>query len=148
MKVIILKTTKNFGNEGEVKEVADGHARNFLIPHGVVKAATEQEITRLEEDQKRQAKKAVKDLKKTQDMAGQIDGLEIEIFEKASEAGTLYSALNEIKIAKALQEKGFDVNKKQIKVAEPIKELGEYEVSVAFEHGLETTIKLFVNESV
>lgn len=148
MKIIILKNEKGLGKIGEIKEVTDGYARNFLIPRGLAKAVTPQEVKKLEEAGQATAKKAGKELRKIQDVAGQVDGLEIELFEKASEAGTLYSALNETKIAKALKAKGFDINKKQLQLSAPIKDLGEHEVGVIFDHGLEGKIKIIVSESV
>ena len=145
MKVIILKNDKSVGKAGEIKEVSDGHARNYLIPRGLAKTATPQDLARLEEDQKRLAKRAEKDLMSIQEIAGHLDGYELEIFENASEADTLYSALSAAKVAKALKERGYNIDKKQIKFEKPIKELGEHEVIVVFEHGLEVRIKIILN---
>ena len=80
-----------------------------------------------------------------QEIAGHLDGYELEIFENASEADTLYSALSAAKVAKALKERGYNIDKKQIKFEKPIKELGEHEVIVVFEHGLEVRIKIILN---
>lgn len=148
MKVIILKNFKGLGKIGEIKELADGYARNFLIPRGLVKPVTPPEIARLASEAAAATKKAEKDLRNVQNIAKQIDGYELEIFEKASEKGTLYSALTAAKIAKALQEKGFTLNKKQIKIDQPMKELGEHEVILTFEHGLEVKIKVIITEKV
>ena len=148
MKIIILKNDPKIGVAGEVKEVSDGYARNYLIPNGIAMLATPKELARLEEEKKVEARKAENELKDFQEIAAKLDGYEIEIFEKVSDAGTLYSSLSTAKIAKALKEKGFDIDKKQIKISSPIKEVGEHDVNVVFEHGLEVGMKVIVAETL
>jgi large subunit ribosomal protein L9 len=148
MKVILLKDVQKLGKKGEVKDVADGFARNFLFSKKLAEPASEASLKRLAQEKEALAKKAEADLEATELLVNQLDGQEIEIQAKIDERGSLYGALTPVKIAKALKEKGFNVLKNQIKVSEPIKEAGEHEVVLEFPHGLEATIKLIVTEEV
>lgn len=145
MKVVLLKNVKNFGQEGDVKEVAIGYARNFLLPQKLAVEATEDKIKEVEAKKTQKAKDAEIDLAKAQELVSKLDGLEIEISAKASAEGTLYGALSSAKIAAALKSKGFEVNKDDIK-ASHIKEIGEHEVVIDLEHGLHAKIVLIINE--
>jgi large subunit ribosomal protein L9 len=146
MKVILLKDIEKLGKKGNIKEVADGYARNFLIPNEMVVLATKSEITRLEEEKEIEAQKAEEELAHFQEIATQIDDLELEILAKVSEDGKLFGAVTTLQIAEKLKEKGFKIKKEQIKLAEPIKEIGEYEIVIEFPHNLEAKIKVIVVE--
>ncbi len=146
MKVILLKDIEKLGKKGEVKEVADGFARNYLFSKKLAELASEASLKRLAQEKEVMAKKAEADLQATELLVSQLDGQEIEITAKTDEGGKLYGALTPVKIAKVLKEKGFNVSKNQIKVTEPIKESGEHEIALEFPHGLEATIKIIVTE--
>jgi large subunit ribosomal protein L9 len=146
MKVILLKDVEKLGQKGDVKEVADGYARNFLIPNKLAVLATKAELVKLEEQKKIEAQKAEEELVHFQEIASQIDGLELEIPAKVSEDGKLFGAVAASQIAEKLKEKGFEIKKEQIKTGEPIKEIGEYEATVEFPHNLEAEIKIIVVE--
>jgi large subunit ribosomal protein L9 len=146
MKVILLKDVEKLGQKGDVKEVADGYARNFLIPNKLAVLATKAELVKLEEQKKIEAQKAEEELVHFQEIASQIDGLELEIPAKVSEDGKLFGAVAASQIAEKLKEKGFEIKKEQIKTGEPIKEIGEYEATVEFPHNLEAKIKIIVVE--
>jgi large subunit ribosomal protein L9 len=145
MKVILLQSVEGLGKEGEIKEVALGYARNFLIPRGLAEEATEDLIAQIEKRKEKEAKVAEMDLVKTEKLASQLDGQEIEITAKASEEGRLYAAVTPAKIASELKAKGFEINVDQVLVPEPIKELGEYEVTLNLPHGLEAKITLIIS---
>lgn len=146
MRVIILQDIKNLGKEGEVKEVADGYARNFLLPNKLVKLATKAALEELEKIKDLEAKRAEEALKHTQEIVSQIDGQEIEILVKINETGEIYGSITPFKISQALKKKGFDVKKTQVTLKEPIKKIGEYPVTINFDHGLEAEIKAIVAE--
>jgi large subunit ribosomal protein L9 len=146
MKVILLQDVEELGKKGDVKSVADGYARNFLFPQKLAKIATKEAIAELEKQKELEAQKAEEELKKIQELVSQIDGLEFEIIEKVDENGGLYGSINEIKIVKTLKDKGFDIKRKQIKIPQPIKDLGEFPVTILFDHGLEAEVKLIVME--
>jgi len=146
MKIILLKDVEKLGKKFDVKDVADGYARNFLLPKGLAKQATEAAIKQLEIEKKAAELAAEMDLKVVEEAVVGLDGQEIEIKVKASEDGKLYGAITPVKIVKILKEKGFDVKKSQVKLAAPIKEIGEYDIVLELAHGLEAKVKIIVTE--
>ncbi len=144
MKVILIKDVAGLGQQGDVKEVASGYARNFLFPKNLAEAATDEKIKLVQEKKAKAAKEAEFDLANTQKLAQRLEGQTVEISAKASNEGTLYAAVSPAKIAKVLQTKGIEIKKQQIK-AEHIKEIGEHEISIELSHGLEATITLIIN---
>lgn len=144
MKVILIKDVKNLGKESDVKEVASGHARNFLIPQGLAIEATEKAIAEVESNKAKVAKRAEADLVQAEDIVARLEGQTIEIALKASEEGTLYAAVSPAKVSSALKDKGFEIRKDQIAAGE-IKELGEHEITINLDHGLEARVTLIIN---
>ncbi len=146
MRVILLKDVEKVGKKFEVKEVKDGYARNFLIPQGSAKPATEEAIKWLETQKEIEEKKAEEDLKKIQEIASAIDDQEVIIQVKIGEQDQLFESINSQKLSEKLKEAGFNVKKSQIELPDPIKELGEFPVKIKFEHNLEAEIKVIVTE--
>lgn len=146
MKIILLKDIPKLGKKYDVKDVADGYARNFLLPKGLAKLATGAAIKGLEQEKAKEEALAEEDLKKNEEVAAALEGQEIEMAVKMSEEGKLYAALTPQKIAKILGERGFNIKKNQIKIDSPIKELGEYDAIIEFPHGLEAKVKIIVTE--
>jgi len=146
MKVILLKDVEELGRKGDVKNVADGYARNFLFAKNLAKPATRQALKELEAEKELEAQIAEQELKKIEEIVSQIDGIELEIVEKMDETGKLYGAINEVKISKIIKDKGFDIKKNQIKIPQPVKAVGEYPVTITFDHGLEAEIKIIIAE--
>lgn len=146
MKVILLQDIENLGKKYEIKEVADGHARNLLIPKGLVKLATKEAILWSETQKEIEAKKAEEGLKQAQGAASGIDGQEIVISVKVGEEQQLFESITSQKIAEKLKELGLNVKKSQIDLSEPIKELGEHPIKIKFEHNLEAEIRVVVVE--
>ena len=125
MKVILLQDIDKLGKKYEVKEVKDGYARNFLLPRGLVKIATEEALVWLEEKKSLLEEKAEEKLKQIQDLASRVDGQEVVIIVKVGEEGQLFESVSAQKISEELKKMGFDIKKSQIVLDEPIKELGE-----------------------
>lgn len=144
MIVILLEDVQKLGKKFEVKEVADGYARNFLFPRGLAKPATDAALRQLETEKEVISRKAEEELKQTEAVVSQIDGQEFEMPAKADDNGKLYGAITPVKLAKFLKDKGFEVRKNQIILPEPIKETGDYEINLELDHGLEASIKLSV----
>ncbi|HQK63855.1 MAG TPA: 50S ribosomal protein L9 [Candidatus Staskawiczbacteria bacterium] len=144
MKVILLQNVEDLGRKYEVKDVKDGYARNFLFPEKLAKPATEEALKWLQDQKEVIAQEAEEDLKKSQELASKIDGIEVNISVKVGDEGQLFESINSQKIAEALKEMGFEVKKSQISLANPIKELGEFPVSVKLDHNLEAEIKLII----
>jgi len=146
MKVILIQEVKNLGKKHEIKEVANGYARNFLIPKGLVKPATKEMLKWLETQKEKEAKKSEDELKKIQSVASTIDGQEIFIPVKVGDEGQLFESITSQKIYEKLKELGFEIKKNQILLPEPIKETGEFPIKIRFEHNLEVEIKIIVVE--
>ena len=146
MKVILLQDIDKLGKKYEVKNVSDGYARNSLIPQGLVKPATEEGLKWLETQKDILRKKAEEALKKTQEFASSLDGVEVVIQVKVGEDEQLFESVTQQKIADKLKEAGFEVKKNQVLLENPIKLLGEYPVKVHLEHNLEPEIKVMVIE--
>ena len=142
MKVIFLKDVEKVGKKFEVKEVKDGYARNFLLPNGLAKPATKEVLEWLEVQKEIQEKKAEQDLKKAQELASTLDGLELTISVKVGESDQLFESITAQKICEKLKEMGFDVKKGQVELQEPIKEIGEFPVKIKLEHNLEVEIRV------
>jgi len=148
MKIILLRDVEKLGKKYDVKDVADGHARNFLIPQGLAKPATGVALREIETEKATAELAAELDLKKTEETVQELDGQEIEIQAKIGDDGKLFGSITPLKITKAIQEKGFDIKKNQVKLEEPIKEVGEYEITLELDHGLEAKIKIIVTEEI
>ncbi len=146
MKVILLQDIENIGKKGEVKNMANGYARNFLFPKNLAKIASKEAIEELEKQKELETKKAEEELKDVQEIVSKIDGLEIEMPVKVDEEGKLYGSINEVEIGKILTDKRFNIKKKQIKIPQPIKEIGEHQITILFDHNLEAEIKIIVIE--
>jgi len=146
MRVILLQDVEKLGKKYDLKEVADGYARNFLIPKGLAKIATKENLKWLEIQKEIEAKKAEEELKKVQETASTIDRQEIIIPVKVGEDGQLFESITSQKIYEKLKELGFEIKKSQIDLLDPIKELGEYPVKIKFEHNLEAEIRIIVVE--
>lgn len=146
MKVILLQDIDKIGKKYEVKHVTDGHARNFLLPKGLAKPATEENLVWLETQKEEIRKKSEGELEETQKLASSLDGLEIIIPVKIGEKQELFEAITVQKIYEKMKEQGFEVKKPQILLKEPIKELGEFPVKVQFSHNLEAEIKVIITE--
>ena len=146
MKVVLLQDVEGLGKKYEIKKVADGYARNFLIPKGLAIEATKEAIAWAELQKEIAIRKAEEDLKKTQEVASKVDGLELVIGVKVGDEGQLFESINQQKIAEALKEAGFEIKKNQIVLEKPIKELGEFPVKIKFDHNLEAEIKVIIQE--
>lgn len=146
MKVILLQDVKNLGKKHEVKEVADGYARNLLFPKNVVREATSEALEWLAMQKEILVAKAEESLKHIQDTASSLDGLEVVIAVKVGDEGQLFENITGQKVAERLKEMGFEVKKTQVQLEVPIKELGEFPVKVRLDHNLEAELRVIINE--
>ena len=142
MRIILLQDIEHLGRKYDVKDVADGYARNFLLPRKLVELATPAAIKQAEALRKKLEAEAEETLKRAEELAGKLDGFELRIAEKANEANTFFASITAAKIAEALKENGFAVEKDHVTLPEPIKDPGEYDVTLNLEHGLEAQIKV------
>ena len=146
MKIILLEDIPKLGKKNDVKQVTNGYARNFLIPKKMAVLATAPALKDLEEQKKTEAQQAEEELLLFQEIASKLDGLEFEMPAKIGQDDKLFGSITGAKIADFIKAQGYDIKKEQIKLEEPIKEIGEYDITIDLPHGLETNIKIIVIE--
>ena len=146
MKIILLQDIEKLGKKYEVKEVADGYARNFLIPKSLVKLATDKNLKWVEHQREIEAKKAEEGLNKVEKIASAVDGQEIIISVKIGGKEQLFESITSQKISEKLKDLGFEIKPSQIDLKEPIKELGDFPVKIKFEHNLESEVRVIITE--
>ncbi len=130
MKVILKEDVKHVGKMGQIVDVADGYARNYLIPKGLVAEASTKNIKLLEHEKRTIQEKSKKIRNSAQDLASRISSLTISIKAKAGEEGKLFGSITTMDVAEALQKEGVEIDKKKISLEEPIKRLGSYTVNI------------------
>ena len=144
MKVILLKKVKGLGEKYDTKEVADGYARNFLLPQNLAEISTPERAAVMEERKAKEIGDAQKDLERVEALAEKLEMLEIIVKAKAQEDGTLYGSVGPKEIAAAIKKHHTSIDEKQISVKNPIKKLGDHEAVVNLNHGLEAPITVTV----
>ncbi len=145
MEVILTDDVKNLGLKGEVVDVADGYARNYLLPQQLVVRATEANRERFERNQEEIEQKREKMVEEAQDLADALETLTLTLEKVASEEGSLYGSVNQSDITDELSREGFDqVKSKQVIIDEAIKELGEYEVRINLAGSVEAKVSVEV----
>jgi large subunit ribosomal protein L9 len=130
MKVILKEDVKHVGKMGQIVDVADGYARNYLVPKGLVTEASTKNIKFLEHEKRIIQEKSKKIRNSAQDLAHRISSLTISIKAKAGEEGKLFGSITTMDVAEALQKEGVEIDKKKISLEEPIKRLGSYTVNI------------------
>ena len=145
-KVILTKDVEKLGKRGDIKSVSAGFARNMLLPKQMAVLASKSAVKEMEHQKELEARQAEEELHLFQELASQIDGYEVEIPAKVGKDGKLFGSVTSANIADAMTKQGYKLAKDQIKLKEPIKELGEYDVSCELPHGLEAKIKVIVIE--
>ncbi|MGE5405928.1 MAG: 50S ribosomal protein L9 [Candidatus Saccharibacteria bacterium] len=147
MKVILLADVKGLGAKGKVVEVADGYARNFLLPKNLAAEATEGRIKEQQAQDKRNEQKREKEEDKAAKLKGIIDHKTVTIKSKCGEGGKLFGAITSKEIADALKSQyKVDIDKKKIEIKEPMKHLGEFPVKIKIHHSIIADITVVVEE--
>jgi large subunit ribosomal protein L9 len=144
MQIILLEKVVNLGNLGDVVKVKDGFARNFLIPKGKAKRATEANIKMLEGKRAELERAQNEKLAAAQEIAGKLDGLMVQITQKAGIDGRLFGSVTNFDIVEALKTQGFTVEKAAIRMPTgPLKQVGDYPLDVALH--TDVTVKVTVS---
>ena len=143
MKVLLIKDVKGLGKAGEIKNAKDGYARNYLIPKGFAKLATDEVIKQWQEEQKKKEEELKTELDKLNKLKEKIQNTKIIIKHKLGANGHLYGAITNKEVAEHLKEKGIEIDKKQIDIKQ-IKAVGEYSVDVKLGHGIHAKLDLVV----
>lgn len=144
MKVILRKDFEQLGKIGDLVEVKNGYARNFLLPRQIAYIATKGNIRALEEEKQQYAKKEIKQLQTAKALAEELTKVSITIPVKVGEEDKIFGSVTSQMIVDALKEKNYDIDKRQVILSEPIKALGIYEVNVKLHNEVNTIIKTWV----
>jgi len=131
MQVILMEKVVNLGGLGDVVKVKDGYARNFLIPHGKAKRATQANLKEFEARRADLEKKANEQLASAQERGTKLEGMKVDIAQKAGVDGRLFGSVTNADIAEALGKQGVEVKKAEIRMpAGPLKHIGEFPITI------------------
>jgi large subunit ribosomal protein L9 len=144
MEVILREHVDNVGRRGEVVKVADGYARNYLLPRKLALLATEGNKKQIERERSKFDALEAEEQKAAEAVAARMAGLEIEIPRKVGETEALYGSVTTSDIGETLAAKGFDIDRRKLQLAEPIKKLGEYDVPVKLHRDVIARVKVKV----
>ena len=147
MQVILLERVAKLGQMGEVVDVKPGYARNFLLPQGKALTASQANIAQFEAQKAQLEARNLETKKEAENLAEKLDGQTFIVIRSASDSGALYGSVSTRDAADAASEAGFSVDRKQVALAAPIKELGLHEVTVSLHPEVDATIKLNVARS-
>lgn len=145
MKVVFIKNVAGIGKIGDVKEVKDGYAKNFLLPQKLADKVSDRKVQEIKDIKKKEEKKKKTAIKNKDRLASKIDGKSFKFNLKADETGTLYTKLNSKYIADKIKKGGYDILEKEIKLASPIKKIGEYTVELRLGN-TKPKIKILINK--
>lgn len=146
MKVIFLQDVKGQGKKGEIKEVSEGYARNFLLPKGVVQIATEGAKKTLDQQVASAQKKKENEKNEFKALAARLSEMTVVIKAKAGEGGRLFGAITSKQIAEALEAQKISIDKRKIELEEPIRVLGVTKVTVKLYPDVKGTLNVQVVE--
>jgi large subunit ribosomal protein L9 len=144
MNVILIKDVAGLGEEGDVKDVAQGYARNYLFPKGLAVKETLFTRNRMKEQKRKIELRKVKKREDAQKFADELSALSVNITAAAQESDKLFGAIHEMDILKALGEMGYEVEKKNILLSEPIKAIGVYKVPIKIYDNITAELKVWI----
>jgi large subunit ribosomal protein L9 len=145
MQVILLEKVANLGQLGEVVKVKDGFARNYLIPHGKARRATPENRAEFEQRRAELEKTQAEALVAAQEKGARLDGLAVQIAQKAGVDGKLFGSVTNFDIAEALAKQGFEVSKSTIRMPQgPLKMVGEHPLKIALHTDVVVTVTVSV----
>jgi len=144
MKVILRKNFDQLGQIGDVVDVKDGYALNFLIPRKIAYLAQVGNIKALEEEKKQLAKQKIKELQASQSLASEIEKVSVTIPVKVGEEDKIFGSVTSQMIAESLASKGYEIDKRKIEITEPIKALGIYNVNIKLHPEVTVAVKTWV----
>ncbi len=145
MQIVLLKDIKRLGKAGEVRNVADGYARNYLIPRGLARPATTGAVREAQELAAARAKVAAREQAQAQSQAEELSGVALTFKARAGETGRLYGSITTADIAEGLEKQtGKAIDRRKVALEEPIRELGTFQVPIRFAPDVTATIQVTV----
>ena len=145
MQIILLEKVTNLGGLGDVVKVRDGFARNYLIPHGKAKRATAENLAEFQSRRADLEKAQLDQLAQAQEKGAKLEGLTVQVSQKAGVDGKLFGSVTNADIAEALKQQGFDVAKAAVRMPQgPLKNVGEHPLKIALHSDVVVTINVSV----
>ncbi len=144
MKVLLYEDIKRLGWLGDVVEVTEGYARNYLLPQGLAKVATEANIRAIAQEKAKRGEQRLREQKRIEKAAEAVDGAEAVLAARANEQGVLFGSVTEPMIAANLRAQGFEVADEIVKMPEHIKHVGTHDVTLRFAEELTATVHVVV----
>ena len=144
MEVILREHVDNLGRRGDIVKVSNGYARNFLLPRKLALIATEGNKKHIERERVKFDAKELEEQKVAEAVAAQLANQEVVIARKVGETEALYGSVTSADIAEALAAKGFDIDRRKLQLAEPLKRIGEFDVAIKLHRDVTTTVKVKV----
>jgi len=146
MQIILQEDVEKLGTRGQLVEVAEGYARNFLLPRKLALEANAGNMKRLEKMRAAFAKKEAVERGDAETLAGLLAGVALEVRRKSGENDQLFGSVTSADISEALAAQGYTVDKRKITLTEPIKLVGEYEIPIKLHREVTATVKLAVKK--
>lgn len=144
VKLILTESVPSLGEAGDLVRVKPGFARNYLVPQGKAIFASESKVRELEHHKRVVAEKVALQLKDLNAARDRLQGLTLEVSARVGEEGKLFGSVTSVQIAELLAEKGFEIDRRKIDLAEPIKDAGEHSVPVKLHRDIVAQVKLTV----
>ena len=145
MQIILQEDIEKLGTRGEVVSVAEGYARNYLLPRKLALEANPGNLKRLEKIRTTLAKRTATEREQAQQQAELLKDVALNFSRKAGESDQLFGSVTAGDIAEALAAQGFEIDKRRIELAEPIKIVGQYDITAKLVHGVAATFKVNVS---
>lgn len=144
VEIILRKDVVDLGRAGDLVDVKPGYARNYLVPQGLALFATEGNRRRFEEERRQIEQSAERERDTAQERAAQLEEQTLTFRVRAGEEGKLFGSVTSADIAEALEEAGIEIDRRLIRLDEPIRELGVYDVPVRLHSDVEPSVKVWV----
>jgi len=144
MDVILREHIDNLGRRGEIVKVADGYARNYLLPRKLALVATEGNKRQVERERAKFEAKEAAEREAAQAVASRLSGIELVITRRVGETEALYGSVTSADIAEALAAKGFEIDRRKLGLDEPIKRVGDVDIPIKLQRDVTATIKVHV----
>ena len=144
MEVILRQHVDNLGRRGDLVKVADGYARNYLLPRKMALLATEGNKKVIEREKEKFDAQEAEEQKVAQAVADRLANVEIEIARRVGETDALFGSVTNADVAESLAAKGFDIDRRKVQLHEPIKKLGEFDVPIRLHRDVTTHVKVRV----
>jgi len=144
MKVLLCEDVKKLGWLGDIVDVPEGYARNYLLPQRLAKVATEGNIKSLSQEKAKRAEQRLQERRRLEKAAQAVNGAEAVVAAKANEQGVLFGSISDSMIAANLRSQGFEVADEVVKLLEHIKQLGTHEVTLKFADDVTATVRVVV----